>query len=203
MCVMVSLPSSISCPSSCSQVPLPPVLCVSPYRLLFVRACAWAHSANPTPLLPPASPSCPWLPQTPPTHLPTLCGTQHPSLTAIPHSADPHCPSAGGNAGHVMPPGENRDNHRAALPSPLGIVELLQQQGISASADPRLLLDSRWARPPSRKGKSVFSLNLVEKLQSLGLDKVAERGLIECEGRRSSECPADDCTAPPTVEALT
>lgn len=76
--------------------------------------------------------------------------------------------------------------------APVGLVRLLLVQGISASVPG---MGSRWAPPlPSqdpqhadtqplptdgeqdRPRSSIFSLNLVEKLRRLGLDKVVARG---------------------------
>lgn len=74
----------------------------------------------------------------------------------------------------------------------LGLLQLLQDLGISASAHPHHNLPYGHITNPSgslgkdrgdgssldREGRrNVFSLNLVEKLQSLGLHRVAARGM--------------------------
>uniref|UniRef100_A0A3Q2DC23 Trafficking kinesin-binding protein 1-like n=1 Tax=Cyprinodon variegatus TaxID=28743 RepID=A0A3Q2DC23_CYPVA len=77
----------------------------------------------------------------------------------------------------------------------LGLLQLLQQHGISASTDPysNLHYAQTVAHPLSsdvkqgggsglssdrNQGRGVFSLNLVEKLQSLGLHRVAAWGMM-------------------------
>ncbi|XP_037546168.1 trafficking kinesin-binding protein 1 [Nematolebias whitei] len=83
--------------------------------------------------------------------------------------------------------------------SSLGLLQLLQEHSISACPHPRHsnVHHSRGAKPPrpalkdkaggwlsDRNGKrNVFSLNLVEKLQSLGLHRVAAWGMKSCGDR--------------------
>lgn len=75
--------------------------------------------------------------------------------------------------------------------SSLGLLRLLQERGISAAPRSQHTphssrgtaasgsKDSREGRPPSADagGRKLFSLNLVGKLQSLGLHRVAARGM--------------------------
>lgn len=75
-------------------------------------------------------------------------------------------------------------------PSSLGLLQLLQECGISASPHPQYNLNSnqrtdasirrhdarRLSADPEER-RNLFSLNLVEKLQSLGLQRVAARGM--------------------------
>jgi len=65
----------------------------------------------------------------------------------------------------------------------LGLLQLLQQRGISASPNPFNNLHyspqlSCSTVKDKGGGTSIFSLNLVEKLQSLGLHKVAAWGMM-------------------------
>lgn len=75
-------------------------------------------------------------------------------------------------------------------PSSLGLLQLLQECGISASPHPQLNYNQRTDALSSKKRhyarslsadteerQNLFSLNLVEKLQSLGLHRVAARGM--------------------------
>ncbi|XP_041839493.1 trafficking kinesin-binding protein 1, partial [Melanotaenia boesemani] len=81
--------------------------------------------------------------------------------------------------------------------SSLGLVQLLRERGISASPNPYVNLHYRHSARPSRstvkdkggrldKGgeRNIFSLNLVEKLQRLGLQRVAAWGMM---GHRGEE----------------
>uniref|UniRef100_M3ZDB2 Trafficking kinesin-binding protein 1-like n=1 Tax=Xiphophorus maculatus TaxID=8083 RepID=M3ZDB2_XIPMA len=92
----------------------------------------------------------------------------------------------------------------AGATASLGLLELLQQHGISASTDPYSNLHYAPPPPPppppptsavtqtggrssssdQSPGSSLFSLNLVEKLQSLGLHRVAAWGMM---GRRGTD----------------
>ncbi|XP_062420345.1 trafficking kinesin-binding protein 1 [Pungitius pungitius] len=90
--------------------------------------------------------------------------------------------------------------------SSLGLVQLLQERGISASAvphdhlhhnrsnkhSPSKIKDNCGVSPLEKEGRRyIFSLNLVEKLQGLGLHRVAawgmKRRVEERSGRTSSE----------------
>ncbi|KAL4659865.1 trafficking kinesin-binding protein 1 [Arapaima gigas] len=156
------------------------------------------------------TPTCHNLSQTPPTHPLTTGRTQNPSLTSLPRSLDSPSLSTSGSAERLTSLRECSQLCHTCLLPPLGILKLLQQQGISASTTPQLLPSSRWSHlsgfprstcePPLHKTvaaeKNIFSLNLVEKLQSLGLDKVVARGVIVSEGQREanrqSKHPAKD-----------
>lgn len=79
--------------------------------------------------------------------------------------------------------------------SSLGLLQLLQEHGISASPHPHHYLHYSHSTKPSgptakdkgggsssdKEGRrNMFSLNLVEKLQSLGLHRVAAWGMTGC-----------------------
>ncbi|XP_062451323.1 huntingtin-associated protein 1 [Rhea pennata] len=109
------------------------------------------------------------LPQTPSTFTITTCHILHPTTeitTVTPSLYNTVVPSCGPFerlSGGSPPP-------EPARPCPLGLVPLLLARGICASAPG----SPRQERPPPRS--SIFSLNLVEKLRRLGLDKVVARG---------------------------
>ncbi|MEQ2260618.1 hypothetical protein XENORESO_021256 [Xenotaenia resolanae] len=94
----------------------------------------------------------------------------------------------------------------AGTTSSLGLLQLLQQHGISASTDPYSNLQYDHAAPPPpsspvrqrggrslssdrNRGRSLFSLNLVEKLQNLGLHRVAAWGMMGCSGNERHNHP--------------
>lgn len=94
-----------------------------------------------------------------------------------------------------------------ASTSSLGLLQLLRERGISASPDPCNKLHYGHSAQPSRstvndKGggldkkreTNIFSLNLVEKLQGLGLHRVAAWGMM---GRSGKE--RDAVQHPPKV----
>ncbi|XP_074417890.1 huntingtin-associated protein 1 [Larus michahellis] len=141
------------------------------------------------------------LPQTPSTFTITTCHILHPTteITAVTPSlyntVVPSCgPLAGLSLGSpsleptspVLAPGPGPPS------TPVGLVRLLLLWGISASVPgtgswwaPRLLSQDPPGTQPSPAGggqdrppprSSIFSLNLVEKLRRLGLDKVVARG---------------------------
>ncbi|XP_062994128.1 trafficking kinesin-binding protein 1-like [Elgaria multicarinata webbii] len=172
------------------------------------------------------------LPQTPPTFTITTCCILHPSnevtmvTPSLYNTVVPSCGPCEGLSPSLPPqiPLQEQPSHEEQQPqqqdSPLGLVSLLAERGISAwgrtgaavgaaaaaaalpgfAGAPRSLrwlppsLDSLWSghwdslaewtlgsrplpRRKSEKGRnSIFSLNLVEKLQRLGLDKVVARG---------------------------
>uniref|UniRef100_A0AAV2LK41 Trafficking kinesin-binding protein 1-like n=1 Tax=Knipowitschia caucasica TaxID=637954 RepID=A0AAV2LK41_KNICA len=74
-------------------------------------------------------------------------------------------------------------SHTAASPSGVGLVQLLQERGISASVLPQtcthLPRDTR--ERCVGKPAATFSWNLVEKLRSLGLHRVAALGMTDPE----------------------
>lgn len=148
-----------------------------------------------------ASPSGQNLPHTSPTHTITTCQVLQPS---------PLIPSSTSLYPFGLPSCRNCELLNASLPlqqhylgrrrswtgattnttttSSLGILQLLQQCGISASLHPQPSAQQRQQQQQhgategddgSRDGRrSVFSLNLVEKLQSLGLHRVAAWGMM-------------------------
>ncbi|XP_027874576.1 trafficking kinesin-binding protein 1 [Xiphophorus couchianus] len=159
-----------------------------------------------------ASSSGPNLPQTFPTHPKTTCKVLQPS---------PLVPSFSNRLrSFSLPPHRDGEDvsassssvlqhfHQSSLASTagatasLGLLELLQQHGISASTDPYSNLHYAPPPPPppptsavtqtgglssssdQSPGSSLFSLNLVEKLQSLGLHRVAAWGMM---GRRGTD----------------
>lgn len=84
----------------------------------------------------------------------------------------------------------------------LGLIQLLQERGISASTQPSLppilkpssstlaALNHKETdgghRGAKQQRKNIFSFNLVDKLQSLGLYKVIARGFIDS-GKKEGE----------------
>ncbi|KAM6042620.1 LOW QUALITY PROTEIN: huntingtin-associated protein 1 [Theristicus caerulescens] len=143
------------------------------------------------------------LPQTPSTFTITTCHILHPTTeitTVTPSLYNAVVPSCGPLEGLSLGSPSLEPSSPALTPgpgppsTPVGLVRLLLLRGISASVP---ATGSRWApllrsqdpqhadtrpspagggqdRPPPRS--SIFSLNLVEKLQRLGLDKVVARG---------------------------
>lgn len=83
--------------------------------------------------------------------------------------------------------------HPSANPSSLGLLQLVSEHGISASTRPISPLTqkalaahtttsdfgSTEQRNREQTLQSIFSLNLVEKLRSLGLYKVVARGFVD------------------------
>ncbi|XP_054850864.1 trafficking kinesin-binding protein 1-like [Eublepharis macularius] len=159
------------------------------------------------------------LPQTPPTFTITTCCILHPSneVTMVtPSLYNTVMSSCGPRAGLSSPPPlplQEEPSHKLLQDSPLGLVTLLAERGISAQsaaglavALPRFagasstlcwpspslasLRHCRWdgmaeralgptslrQREAGKSRNSIFSMNLVEKLQRLGLDKVVARG---------------------------
>ncbi|XP_007443640.1 trafficking kinesin-binding protein 1-like isoform X1 [Python bivittatus] len=162
------------------------------------------------------------LPQTPPTFTITTCCILHPSnevtmvTPSLYNTVVPSCgPCTGLNPSSPPqhPLKEQPRQEEEETESPLGLVTLLAEQGISAQSQGRapmalpqfirdpspppwlspslaLLWHDRWdsfanwtsglcrlqCRKPEKSRDSIFSLNLVEKLQQLGLDKVLARG---------------------------
>ncbi|PWA16941.1 hypothetical protein CCH79_00012722 [Gambusia affinis] len=160
-----------------------------------------------------ASSSGPDLPQTFPTHPKTTCKVLQPfplipsfsnrlrSFSLPPHRDGEHVSASSSSVLQHF--------HQSSLASTvgatasLGLLQLLQQHGISASTDPysNLHYAPPQPQPPpptsdvkqtggrssssdQSRGSSLFSLNLVEKLQSLGLHRVAAWGMM---GRRGTD----------------
>ncbi|XP_029907949.1 trafficking kinesin-binding protein 1 isoform X1 [Myripristis murdjan] len=164
------------------------------------------------------SSSGPNLPQTSPTHTITTCQVFQPSLlipsfsTSLYALSLPSC----GNCEHLSTSSASqqhfgfRCNSRLGGPtattntstfttSSMGLVQLVQERGISASPNPQQnpytshntelshsTAKEKDADSPRKEeeGRNIFSFNLVEKLQSLGLHKVVARGMM---GRKSKE----------------
>ncbi|KAK5866510.1 hypothetical protein PBY51_020696 [Eleginops maclovinus] len=153
------------------------------------------------------SPSGPNLPQTPPSHLTTTCQVLQPSLlmssfsTSLRSFSLPSCRSCE----HVSTSSPSQQQHvgpggRTATTSSPGLLQLLQERGISSSPHPQHYLQcshSAEPSPPTKRDKGgglqsdkeregrgyTFSLNLVEKLQGLGLHRVAALGMPGHSGR--------------------
>ncbi|KAM3865288.1 trafficking kinesin-binding protein 1 [Diretmus argenteus] len=158
------------------------------------------------------SPSGPNLPQTSPTHPVTTCQVLQPSLLIPSLSASLHALglSARGNCEHLSTSQQQQQQQHFVLPfqshlggpatattptlttSSLGLLQLLQERGISAAPYPlQNPYDCHNAKlsystankkgggsPLNEKGRrNIFSFNLVEKLQNLGLQKVAAWGM--------------------------
>ncbi|XP_029286531.1 trafficking kinesin-binding protein 1 [Cottoperca gobio] len=159
-----------------------------------------------------ASPSGPNLPQTSPKHTITTCQVLQPSFlipsfsTGSLHSFGlPSCgsrellsTSSPSHQQHIGPGCWTTAAATNVTTSSLGLLQLLQERGISASPSPQHYLPyGHSAKPPpfteTNKGggsqldkegrRNTFSLNLLEKLQGLGLHRVAAWGLMGCSGR--------------------
>ncbi|XP_052346459.1 trafficking kinesin-binding protein 1-like isoform X2 [Oncorhynchus keta] len=171
---------------------------------------AGAHGTMVTPS------SGPNLPQTPPTHTVTTCRRHHPSLL-LPSFSTSLCSrslSACGSCEHLSTTSPSSSNQQHCVPTfdpsqggghpsttapplSLGLLRLLEEQGISASTLPypyhQLTPHTPHTRPTTaeevRGGgtctmeeegrRNIFSFNLVEKLRRLGLHKVADRGVVD------------------------
>uniref|UniRef100_UPI0037E70A20 trafficking kinesin-binding protein 1 n=1 Tax=Semicossyphus pulcher TaxID=241346 RepID=UPI0037E70A20 len=154
------------------------------------------------------SPSGPNLPQTSPTHTITTCQVLQPSLlipsfsTSLHSFGLPPCrncelvsTSSPSHTQHFGQGGRTTTTTTTTnvTTSRLGLVQLLQERGISASRQPhhnlhysesskssRFLTKDRSGGSGStdKEGRrNIFSLNLVAKLQSLGLHRVAAWGM--------------------------
>lgn len=157
------------------------------------------------------SPSGPNLPQTSPTHTITTCQVLQPSLLIPSFSTSLHSfglPSCG-NCELVSTSSPSHQQHfglqgrttttttNVSTSSP-GLLQLLQERGISASPYPHNYLhhshstkpspstakDKGGGSPSDKEGRrNIFSLNLVEKLQGLGLHRVAAWGMKDRSGK--------------------
>ncbi|XP_065809335.1 trafficking kinesin-binding protein 1 isoform X1 [Labrus bergylta] len=156
------------------------------------------------------SPSGPNLPQTSPTHTITTCQVLQPSILIpsfstslrsfsmppcrnceLVSTASPSYPQHFGPGGQTTPTIMTTTTN--STPSPLGLVQLLREHGISASTQVHHNLRYSQSTKPSgssstdkaggsrssgREGRrNIFSWNLVAKLQSLGLHRVAALGM--------------------------
>ncbi|XP_019939970.2 trafficking kinesin-binding protein 1 isoform X1 [Paralichthys olivaceus] len=169
------------------------------------------------------SPPGPNLPQTSPTHTITTCQVLQPSLlissfsTSLHSFGLPPCRSSE----HVNTSSPAHQQHfgkrgrsttiatttNISTSSP-GLLQVLQERGISAALYPHHLLHSSYnTKPPftandkggvsssdREAGRNIFSLNLMGKLQSLGLHRVAAWGIM---GRSNKEREA--ARHPPNV----
>ncbi|XP_044047351.1 trafficking kinesin-binding protein 1 isoform X1 [Siniperca chuatsi] len=159
-----------------------------------------------------ASPSGPNLPQTSPTHTITTCQVLQPSLlipsfsTSVRSFGLPSCrncelvsTSSPFHQQHVGLGGRTTTitTTNVTTSSP-GLVQLLHERGISASPYPHHNLHYSQSTNPScstakdkgggsssdkEGGGNIFSLNLVEKLQTLGLNRVAAWGMMGHNGK--------------------
>ncbi|XP_020797537.1 trafficking kinesin-binding protein 1 isoform X1 [Boleophthalmus pectinirostris] len=148
------------------------------------------------------SSSSPNLPQTSPTQTITTCQALHPSLLIPSFSTSLHTFSLPPhrNCEHMSTSYPSQQPHFDLGPwttpahftapnmptSPsVGLVQLLQERGISALPQPHhqnythVIKDSNIREKSVRKPGGTFSLNLVEKLQSLGLHRVAALGMTD------------------------
>ncbi|XDV51838.1 hypothetical protein PO909_020645 [Leuciscus waleckii] len=146
------------------------------------------------------SSSRPSIPQTSPTQPTTSCQILHPSvfLSSFSTSLRPRSASACGSCEHVrMSSGlqcvSGSTSHLHPTSS-LGLLQLVSEHGISAAAYPRSPLvhsltasleerqrafDTNEVKREKERQRNIFSVNLVEKLRSLGLYKVVARGLVD------------------------
>uniref|UniRef100_A0A8C6K9G3 Si:dkey-28e7.3 n=1 Tax=Nothobranchius furzeri TaxID=105023 RepID=A0A8C6K9G3_NOTFU len=153
------------------------------------------------------SPSGPNLPQTCPTHTITTCSGcdlffVFSSLRAF---SLPPCQSSE-HLSTSPPPHLQQFGLISTSTSTLGLLQLLQEHGISASASPHNNLHYSHDTQPlcsvvkdgglssdRNSERSVFSLNLVEKLQGLGLHRVAAWGMT---GHRGKDPPSPGSPGP-------
>lgn len=155
-------------------------------------------------LVPSSSPN---LPPTSPTQTITTCQALHPSLlipsfsTSLhtfslpPHRNSEHLSTSPLSQQHFGPghwTSSTRPTPTISTSSSIGLVQLLQEQGISGLHYPHqrdythVTKDSE-ERSLGKPG-ATFSLNLVEKLQSLGLHRVAALGMTD-PGQKTRQTP--------------
>lgn len=133
------------------------------------------------------------LPQTPSTFTITTCHILHPTTaltTVTPSLYNAVVPSCGPFEGlNLSSPSSDLSSVCPGPPStPVGLVRLLLGRGILplVPGPPPLPRAHPWPFPTPggqegpRPRSNIFSLNLVEKLQRLGLDKVVARGEMSC-----------------------
>ncbi|XP_051532664.1 trafficking kinesin-binding protein 1-like isoform X2 [Myxocyprinus asiaticus] len=159
--------------------------------------------------------SGPNLPKTTPTHPNTSCQILHPSvLLSSSTSLRPRSASACGSGEHVRISSglqsisaSSAHFHLTSNPSSLGLLQLVSEHGISAATHPSSSIHNRAINTLStasgerqrdfggseqggrgqERQKNIFSVNLVEKLRSLGLYKVVERGLVDSRGKEKTD----------------
>lgn len=152
------------------------------------------------------SPPGPNLPQTSPTHTITTCQVLQPSLlipsfsTSLHSFGLPFCrnsehvsTSSPAHQQHFSLGGRTTTTTTSNITTPsTGLLQLLQERGISASPYPHHHLhdihstkplftakDKGGGSSPDKEGRrNIFSLNLVGKLQRLGLNRVAAWGMM-------------------------
>ncbi|XP_026077827.1 trafficking kinesin-binding protein 1-like, partial [Carassius auratus] len=155
------------------------------------------------------SSSRPNIPQTSNTPPSTSGQILHPSalLSSFSTSLRPHSASACGSCEHVRTsPGlqcvSGSTSHLHPTSS-LGLLQLVSERGISAAVHPNSPLahrvtasseetqrDSAGSQPNKREKEwqgNIFSVNLVEKLRSLGLYKVVARGFVDSRRKASPQ----------------
>ncbi|XP_016102097.1 trafficking kinesin-binding protein 1-like [Sinocyclocheilus grahami] len=150
------------------------------------------------------------IPQTSPTSPTTSCQILHPSvlLSSFSTSLRPRSASACGSCEHVRTSsglqfisGSTSHLHQT---SSLGLLQLVSEHGISAAIHPNSPLihratayseETQRGSDGSEQEKrekawqgNIFSVNLVEKLRSLGLYKVVARGFVDF-GRKEKPAP--------------
>ncbi|XP_017272496.1 trafficking kinesin-binding protein 1 isoform X1 [Kryptolebias marmoratus] len=155
------------------------------------------------------SPSGPNLPQTSPTHTITTCKVLQPSPLIPSFSNSLHsfnlppcrnCELLSSSPASHLQPFTSTCTPGGSSSSSLGLLQLLQEHGISACPHPHGHLPP--STPPSRSAgagaggsssdarngtRNVFSLNLVGKLQSLGLHRVAAWGMMSRGGKETAD----------------
>ncbi|XP_043108725.1 trafficking kinesin-binding protein 1 isoform X1 [Puntigrus tetrazona] len=156
--------------------------------------------------------SGPNIPQTSPTPPTTSCQILHPSvlLSSFSTSLWPRNASTCGSCEHVRTSsglqcisGSTSHLHQT---SSLGLLQLVSERGISAAVHPNspLLHRATASSVEAQRGSdgseqdkrekewqgNIFSVNLVEKLRSLGLYKVVARGFVDF-GRKEKPGPHD------------
>ncbi|XP_016381598.1 trafficking kinesin-binding protein 1-like isoform X1 [Sinocyclocheilus rhinocerous] len=155
-------------------------------------------------VVPSSGPNIPQTSNTPPT---TSCQILHPSslLSSFSTSLRPRSASACGSCEHVRTSsglqcvsGSTSHLHPT---SSLGLLQLVSERGISAAIHPSSPLihratasseETQWGSAGSDQEKrekdwqgNIFSVNLVEKLRSLGLYKVVARGFVDSKRKTS------------------
>lgn len=127
--------------------------------------------------------SGPNIPQPPPTHPSTSCQILHPSalLSSFSTSVRARSVSACGSCEYIRTPSASTSH--LYQPPTLGLLQLVSEHGISATTNPSSTSPLHREKQQGFNGSehmgNIFSVNLVEKLRSLGLYKVVARGLVD------------------------